>query len=157
MTTIREQVIEFHKAFDQPIVERPSVPGDDRVRLRARLVAEEFFEMVASMFDQATSTTNMPLKGLLLESKARVDLFIRHARVVVDLPELADAFADLDYVVEGSRIEFGIDGAPIAAEVHRSNMAKVGGATAPDGKKMKPPGWVGPDIEGCLKAQGWKP
>lgn len=157
MTTLREQVLEFHQAFDQPIVATPSVPADERVRLRAHLVAEEFFEMLAAMFDQATSTTDMPVRGLLLEAKARADLFIRCARVVVDLPELADAFADIDYVVEGSRIEFGIDGAPVAAEVHRTNMAKLGGPTAPDGKKLKPPGWTPPDIEGCLNAQGWGP
>jgi predicted HAD superfamily Cof-like phosphohydrolase len=62
--------------------------------------------------------------------------------------------ADLDYVVEGTRLEFGIDGEPIAAEVHRANMAKTEGPVAPDGKRLKPPGWTPPDIAGVLRKQG---
>jgi hypothetical protein len=50
-----------------------------------------------------------------------------------------------------------IDGAPIAAEVHRANMAKVGGPKSPTGKQLKPPGWTPPDIFGELKRQGWEP
>ena len=63
---------------------------------------------------------------------------------------------DLDYVVEGTRLEFEIDGGPIAVEVHRSNMAKVGGPVREDGKRLKPPGWTPPDIAGELRKQGWK-
>jgi len=36
-------------------------------------------------------------------------------------------------------------------------MRKVGGVVREDGKRLKPEGWVGPDIEKCLRAQGWKP
>jgi predicted HAD superfamily Cof-like phosphohydrolase len=74
----------------------------------------------------------------------------------VDLPELADALADLDYVVEGARLEFGINGAPIATEVHRANMAKLDGPVREDGKKQKPEGWKPPDIESELRKQGWE-
>ena len=59
-------------------------------------------------------------------------------------------------VVEGCRVEMGINGAPIAAEVHRANMAKVGGPISPQGKRLKPPGWTPPDIEGELRKQGWR-
>lgn len=78
----------------------------------------------------------------------------------VDLVEFADALADLDYVIEGTRLEFGINGAPIAAEVHRSNLSKLG-PNGPmlreDGKILKPPGWTPPDIAGELRKQGWQP
>jgi hypothetical protein len=46
-----------------------------------------------------------------------------------------------------------VDLEPFFAEVHRTNMAKVGGPVRPDGKKLKPEGWQPPDIAGILRAQ----
>ena len=74
----------------------------------------------------------------------------------VDLPALVDGLADLDYVVEGTRIEFGVNGTPVADEVHAANMRKADGPVDEHGKKRKPPGWVGPDIERVLREQGWR-
>ena len=71
------------------------------------------------------------------------------------IPAFADALADLDYVIEGTRLEFGIDGWPIAQAVHKSNMAKVGSKVREDGKILKGPDWTPPDIAGELRKQGW--
>ena len=70
----------------------------------------------------------------------------------VNLAEVADALGDLDYVVEGSRLAFGIDGESVADEIHRSNMLKVGGKVC-EGKQLKPLQWQKPDIEGVLMKQ----
>jgi predicted HAD superfamily Cof-like phosphohydrolase len=49
-----------------------------------------------------------------------------------------------------------VDLEPFFAEVHRANMAKLGGFRRADGKWMKPPDWTPPDIEGLLAAKyGW--
>jgi predicted HAD superfamily Cof-like phosphohydrolase len=40
MTTLRNQLIEFHAAMDQPVLKAPQVPDEKRVRLRAALIAE---------------------------------------------------------------------------------------------------------------------
>lgn len=42
-----------------------------------------------------------------------------------DLVAVADALADLVYVVYGAAIEFGLDLDALVAEVHRSNMTKL--------------------------------
>ena len=68
-----------------------------------------------------------------------------------DLIAVADALADLLYVTYGMAITFGIDIRPVFAEVHRSNMAKVGGPTRGDGKILKPEGWQSPDIAGAIR------
>lgn len=148
--TLQEQVIAFHMAVEQPIAGLPSVPADDRVRLRARLITEEYFEAMTAIFGLG------PHQKWIDRAVDAMERVIDHAPLNVDLPLLADGLADLDYVVEGTRLEFGIDGGPIAAEVHRANMAKVGGPMAPDGKRLKPPGWTPPDIERELLKQGWE-
>jgi predicted HAD superfamily Cof-like phosphohydrolase len=149
MTTLRDQVREFHLAMDVPAdAERPKLIPDNRVRLRAALIAEEFFEVMGALIGPDTH---------LLHAAKIVGECIKDRNITVSMPDLADGLADLDYVVEGTRLEFGIDGEPIAAEVHRANMTKVGGPIAPNGKRLKPEGWTPPDIEGILKKQGWKP
>lgn len=142
--TIREQVIEFHEAMGVPVLSRPIVPTLSRVRLRLDLVTEEFCE-----FLEAIGVYGERIDRIRAEVR---DAYLHHSRT--DLVKLADAMADLDYVVEGTRLEFGINGEPIAAEVHRSNMAKVGGPVRDDGKIMKPEGWTPPDIAGELARQG---
>jgi predicted HAD superfamily Cof-like phosphohydrolase len=70
-----------------------------------------------------------------------------------DLPGVADAIADAIYVLLGTAVSYGIDIRPVWEAVHASNMAKVGGAMRSDGKVMKPPGWMPPDVVGVLARQ----
>ncbi len=67
-----------------------------------------------------------------------------------DLIEALDGCCDLLAVVYGTAAEFGVDLAPFWNEVHRTNMAKVGGPVREDGKRLKPPGWTPPDLAGVL-------
>lgn len=150
LQTIREQVTEFHVAFGQDIGEKPAVPDKATVRLRAKLVAEEAFEFVQALIP-------VGIEGL---KDATLDV-IAKADVRVNLAEAADALADLDYVSEGSRLAFGINGEPIAALVHANNLSKLGPDGKPlkraDGKVVKPDSWTPPDVAGELRRQGWSP
>jgi predicted HAD superfamily Cof-like phosphohydrolase len=148
----RAQLVKFHKVMGQPVLSTPAVPAEDRVRLRAALIAEEFLEVMEALFD--TTDTKTVAGMSFLEIKNRMPSMFELAPIRVDMPALADGLADLDYVIEGTRLEFGIDGKPIADEVHRSNMQKVSGPVAPNGKRLKPEGWTPPDIEGELRKQG---
>lgn len=157
MSALSEQVKAFHRAYGQPVCDVPKVPADDRVRLRLRLIAEEFFELLES----ASSVADSSLLNMLGDVKRNTAYWINNVMIHVDLPEFVDALADLDYVIEGSRLEFGVDGEPVAAEVHRSNLSKLGAdgkaVCRPDGKVTKGPSFSPPDIESVLVAQGWKP
>jgi predicted HAD superfamily Cof-like phosphohydrolase len=142
---IREQVQEFHRGVvckTDPTA--PCVPSDAVVRLRAALIAEEFFETMTAMFALD-----------FVEEKEDTLRICDQSPIRVNMAELADGMADLDYVVEGTRLAFGIDGGPVAAEVHRANMTKAGGPIAENGKRLKPPGFTPPDIDGVLRKQGW--
>ena len=45
MTDTLTQVAFFHEAFGLPVVSHPSIPSDDRVALRLRLIDEEYKEV----------------------------------------------------------------------------------------------------------------
>ncbi len=166
--SLREQVIEFHKAFcpDQRLGEGPpSIPSIDTIRLRLKLITEEYFEALSSILPFDLS--KMPIDHFDFQRRVHSKLVLARATIddaitqyggnAVDIVELADALADLDYVVEGTRIAFGIDCKPIADEVHRSNMSKVGGTRREDGKWVKPDSYSPADVRGELEKQGWKP
>jgi predicted HAD superfamily Cof-like phosphohydrolase len=180
---LHEQVLAFHKRFNQVIGDKPHVLDPATLRFRLKLVAEEFEELLAA------SGVIMPsAMGYILKAIEGVSSDVR-----VDLPGVVDAIADLSYVLEGFAISMGVNMTPIAAEVHRANMAKLPSYVAAkdathgqerrakelapgiferddvygdvvtepvkraDGKIMKPEGWKPPDIEGELVKQGWKP
>lgn len=121
---LNRQVLAFHRRFGQSIGEKPHVPDDKTVRFRLSLVAEEFFEMLEAALPFDKRYVGSSLK----DAKDIVTNHITspHAPSIdVDLPELVDALADIDYVVEGFRITLGVNGKPVADEVHRANMAKL--------------------------------
>jgi predicted HAD superfamily Cof-like phosphohydrolase len=163
--SLRDQVIQFHKTFcpDQRVGEGPpSIPSVEIVRLRLRLITEEYFEALDSILSAPDNDEDSTFQDYgynrLEGAKATIANTINQwGGNAVDLVGLADALADLDYVVEGTRIAFGIDGKPIADEVHRSNMSKVGGHRRADGKWEKPDTYSPADVRGELKKQGWMP
>ena len=71
-----------------------------------------------------------------------------------DVVEVADALADVVYVAYGAALTHGIDLDAVLAEVHLSNMSKVGEDGNPvlreDGKVMKGPNYFEPDVAGVL-------
>jgi predicted HAD superfamily Cof-like phosphohydrolase len=73
-----------------------------------------------------------------------------------DIIEVADALGDLDYVVNGAAIAFGIHLPSITREIHRSNMTKLmpDGTVLlrPDGKVLKGPNFELPRIKEVLDA-----
>ncbi len=77
-----------------------------------------------------------------------------------DIVETLDALIDLQYVLDGAFLSFGLhDVKEIAfAEVHRSNMSKLGEDGKPirresDGKVMKGPNYFVPDMSQFIKSK----
>jgi predicted HAD superfamily Cof-like phosphohydrolase len=67
-----------------------------------------------------------------------------------DLIKIADALADLEYVVLGSAVEHGIPLDRVFEEVHRSNMSKKGGTLDGGGKYIKPDTYSPVDLSWLL-------
>jgi len=167
-TKLHQDVRAFHERFGHPVRNRPTIPTAEEMRFRLKLITEEFLELLDAATD-VTTTVNLELEYLGENLRGFVD----RARIKVDLPELVDAMGDLDYVVEGTRVVCGVDGAPVHAEIQHANMAKdpvyvkakdgyhTGNAEEqserpnPATKPTKPPGWKPPDIHAELRRQGW--
>lgn len=90
------QVAEFHKTFQAPILETPQIPSKDRCDLRVSLLQEELNELSEAINNN-------------------------------DLVEVADALADIQYVLTGAVLEFGLGEkfVELFDEVQRSNMSKA--------------------------------
>ena len=71
------QVAEFHRTFNAPILDTPQIPSEERARLRVKLLQEELDELKEAIANN-------------------------------DLVEVADALCDLQYVLSGAVLEFGL-------------------------------------------------
>lgn len=93
---VLNQVSEFHKTFEAPILETPQIPSEERCQLRVSLLQEELNELSEAIKNG-------------------------------DIVEVADALCDLQYVLSGAVLEFGLGGKfkKLFSEVQRSNMSKA--------------------------------
>jgi predicted HAD superfamily Cof-like phosphohydrolase len=91
-----KMVADFHQTFKHPIQRTPSIPDEDRCRLRVALIAEELKELETAIHDK-------------------------------DIVEVADALCDIQYVLSGAILEFGLGDKfkELFEEVQRSNMSKA--------------------------------
>lgn len=90
------QVAEFHKTFNAPILNTPTIPSKERCELRVSLLQEELNELKQAIEDN-------------------------------NIVEIADALCDLQYVLSGAVLEFGLGDkfVELFNEVQRSNMSKA--------------------------------
>lgn len=96
-------------------------------------------------------------RGRLLAEEAAE---VAEVAVAGPLDRLAHELADVVYVAYGTALVHGIDLDAVIAEIHRSNMTKLGpdGSVArrADGKVLKGEHYRAPDVSGVLRSQGWK-
>jgi predicted HAD superfamily Cof-like phosphohydrolase len=120
-------VAEFHAAFNLPSQTQPSINVERSL--------EE-------------------LRVSLLEEEVSELVTATHAR---DLVGIADALADITYVVYGTALTYGIDLDSVLGEVHRSNMSKLDRDGKPitraDGKVLKSESYSPPNVAAVLRHQ----
>jgi len=82
---------------------------------------------------------------------------LRESAAAGDLTGVADALADIVYVAYGTAHVYGIGLDAVLAEVHASNMTKLGADGRPvrraDGKVLKGPDYRPPAVAAVLSAQ----
>lgn len=147
-----ELVTEFHKAFGHPVGEKPLIPDVNQMRFRARFILEEVVELILALGARHPENQHLRRAVELIE-RARDQLLTAQSYEFkdVDLVQVADALGDLDYVIAGSALVFGIPLSEVVAEIHRSNMTKLGPDGKPiydgEGKVQKGPNYEPPRLE----------
>lgn len=136
-----EKVREFQVAFNSPNAQKITVLDEARTQLRMNLIREEVKELEAEFYRSPWE----PSKSSALEPVPADEL---------DIPNIAKEMADILYVVYGFAIEMGIPLDDVFAEVHRSNMSKLGEDGKPvyraDGKVLKGENYSPADIATVL-------
>lgn len=144
---LRANVLAFHRGvIEVEPPAKPCVPEEKIVRRRMRLIAEEFFEVLKSVFPEAKHDPLDHYEEYTMR-------YIAETPIDVNLPNLMKELADLAYVGEGGFLDFGVDSRPVHTAVHQTNMTKKGGPVREDGKTGRPEGWVPPDMAGIIEAQ----
>lgn len=116
----------FHEAFGVACRDQPHITDERLNKLRVDLIDEELTELAEALADGDAVAT-------------------------------LDALTDLQYVLDGAYLSLGFAHVKDAAlaEVHRSNMSKLGSDGKPvlrfDGKITKGPNYSPPNLEAVLK------
>ncbi|MET8285133.1 MULTISPECIES: MazG nucleotide pyrophosphohydrolase domain-containing protein [unclassified Streptomyces] len=119
------------------------------------------FHLAFGLAARSTPTEVSPAlaahRGELLAEEAAE---VAEVSVTGPLDRLAHELADVVYVAYGTALVHGIDLDEVIAEVHRSNMTKLGPdghvARRADGKVLKGEHYRAPDVTAVLRGQGWR-
>jgi len=120
-----ERVREFHRVFNHPVGLAPSFPSPKKPMDTLRIA--------------------------LIEEELQE---LKDALANDDIVGVADALGDLEYVVNGAALVWGINLPEVVKEIHRSNMTKLGADGQPiyreDGKILKGEFYEKPNLERVL-------
>lgn len=127
------RVFEFHERFRCTI--HHGLRREEDIALRVELIREEFQELTDAL-QSWLAGNHTP--GTFMD--------------------ICDALADLDYVVAGAAVAFGVPLPELAREVHASNMSKLDENGEPiyreDGKVLKGSDFRSPRIQAVLHEVG---
>lgn len=128
--TMEEMVKEFHQKFDLLVQDYPDSLDEKDYLLRRRLIEEEGSEVIDVMADFFYGDKSATLE------------------------DVAKELCDLLYVTIGTAVSYGIPIEKCFAEVHRSNMSKLGGDGKPirrnDGKVLKGPNYTPANLRNIM-------
>jgi predicted HAD superfamily Cof-like phosphohydrolase len=145
-----EDVQEFMGAAGQKVPLELTVPSAEQAVLRFNMLCSEFAELICAMY--GIGPEDVICKGMKYHLKKHLGEFISEAGPVhqLNFVNLGHQIADMHYVLSGASVDFGLPETEVFAEVHRANMAKIGGPKRADGKQLPPPGWTPPNIAAVL-------
>ncbi|MCB1562307.1 MAG: phosphoribosyl-ATP diphosphatase [Alphaproteobacteria bacterium] len=114
---------------------------------------QEFHETYGLPVESAPNIADEKTNALRINLLAEELEELQEALKAGDIVEVLDALTDLQYVLDGAYLSFGLHSVKTAAfdEVHASNMSKLGEDGKPirresDGKVLKGPNYWTPDL-----------
>ncbi len=119
---------------------------------------QEFHETYGLPVEAAPNISDEKTNALRINLLAEEVDELKEALENGDIVEVLDALTDIQYVLDGAYLSFGLQDVKVSAfnEVHASNMSKLGQDGKPirresDGKVMKGPNYWKPDMVKFVK------
>lgn len=150
----------FMQKARQATPDRPCVPDEATRLLRAKLIMEEALETIDALGVTVDVDGQFALDVYCGTDPAVTMGNIRfRAEGKPDLVGIVDGCEDIRVVTTGTLVACGVRDGTTSEAVDENNLAKFGPGHSwrEDGKLIKPPGHLPPDIEKLLREQGWTP
>ena len=152
--TEAEKVYEFTECAGQTVKNSPELSSKSEVYFLVKMILDEVMELCATV-DQPNDVKTK-LISLINESKD-IPMFTSEKEEEI-IAEQADALVDINYYGLNAMAKKGINLSKIFDIVHNSNMTKrnpVSGVfeKRADGKIIKPPTFIEPDVTGEILRQ----
>lgn len=141
--TVHQQRIDlFMRCAQQEVPEAPAMPSAPVRNLRANLILEEALETIAGLGYAVVQDENTGKLTIVPFGEP-------------NMVEVVDGCADLSVVTIGTLSAFGVSDVSVLEEVDNANLRKFGPGSfrRGDGKWIKPPDFVPPNIERVLSLQ----
>ena len=141
------RIREFHKKMGHVCPVSPEIPSEQVRVLGAKMIMEEALETIDALgVDVDNDGYECMMGSLSFRAQGKPDLV-----------QIADGCADLSVVAMGALVVCGIPDKALLEEVDQNNLDKFGpGYTfREDGKLIKSPTHMAPDIRGVLREAGW--
>jgi hypothetical protein len=140
-SNVHEQALAYCRKYGLAMRTSPGKAEEPALRAQLQAIADQYVALLTAMFGGSFE---------ILESESREIIQIDRLDKF-DVTAVAAALGEIDYNVEVTRLLLGIDGAPVASEIHTANMRKVMTAR---GKPAKPSYWQPADVARALREQG---
>lgn len=136
-----EKVTQFHQHIGASIRQQPSLlpccPAE------AAKISKEVYGMIEH-YGKSDKQPSEFLVRFLLAAEELAEWAEAHAKQ--DLVAAVDAWGDRMFVLVGDAVSCGLPASKVFAEVHRSNMTKLGGDLSESGKGIKSDDFEDPDF-----------
>ena len=140
-----KKVTQFHQHIGAPVRHEPALLPccpDEAAR-----ISKELYGLIERYGHSGKQPTEF-LSRFLLAAEELAEWAEAHAEQ--DLIAAADAWGDRMFVLIGDAVSCGLPASKVFAEVHRSNMTKLGGDRSESGKGIKSDDFEDPDFGDVL-------
>jgi hypothetical protein len=143
---LRELTFIFCRKYGVPLRDKPGMAPEPELRAILLGIAEAMVHALIGAFGRTDSLDMVMGELRELIQIDKLDQF--------DMVAVVTALGQIDQAVEVLRLMLGVDGAPVAAEIHRAAMRKVKLSKV---RMATPDDWEPPDVATELGKQGYRP
>lgn len=127
-----EMVKDFHQSFNLPVLDKPELPE----KLNSIDFRDIIYKLSTELEWAEVRLKEIDAKGnqRLVRMRLLIEEFAEYVNAEIDddIVEVADSLGDMQYIINGTALVYGIPLDDVYKDIHNNNMSKLG----PDGKPV---------------------